>query len=500
MLDRKLRHFARMAIDLGWVALSAPAALVIRENFILAEHRLEAVLPYAVLCVLSASFVFLALRLPQSLWRYVSLGDVLRLGAAIAVALLLALLSTFILNRLEGVARSLPVIQWFLLMSAMVGSRIAVRVYGERRLRQKPPSGATISKPREHVLVVGLGELTELYLRALIEVAPTHFIVEGLVCSEQDLRGRRMRTYEVLGKPEDLSKILDTLEIHGVSIDRIVVTEPFEHFAQPAQEALRDIEQSTAVSVMWLTEALGLREADTGSADIDQQQSENGQTEGRKISSTDIPQYHRVKRALDGVAALMMTVVLFPFLATIALLVAMDVGPPLVFWQKRPGRHGKPIKLFKFRTMRAAHDEQGNRVPDDLRSSAIGRFLRRSWLDELPQLYNILLGEMSFVGPRPLLPIDQPENDTRKARQLVRPGLTGWAQVNGGRDLPPEQKVALDLWYVMNASLWVDIQIVVATLKAMLSTSGGVIERQPNQAGVSLTSAATALEGDRQKS
>jgi lipopolysaccharide/colanic/teichoic acid biosynthesis glycosyltransferase len=149
-----------------------------------------------------------------------------------------------------------------------------------------------------------------------------------------------------------------------------------------------------------------------------------------------------------------------------AVLVAFDIGFPLVFWQQRPGRHGRPFRLFKFRTMRAAHDAGGNRVPDQLRSSNIGDFLRRSRLDELPQLYNILLGEMSFVGPRPLLPVDQPQ--WQKSRLLVRPGLTGWAQVNGGRDVSPEDKAALDIWYIMNASLWLDIVILLRTLVMMV--------------------------------
>src|SRR5262249_10330707 len=128
----------------------------------------------------------------------------------------------------------------------------------------------------------------------------------------------------------------------------------------------------------------------------------------------------------------------------------------------RPGRYGRPFKLFKFRTMGAAHDSNGDRIPDELRLSRIGRFLRRSWLDELPQLYNILVGGMSFVGPRALLPIDQPRGQT--ARLLVRPGLTGWAQINGSRDTSSEDKAACDVWYIMNASLWLDIKILLCTL------------------------------------
>src|SRR5262249_61992957 len=154
-------------------------------------------------------------------------------------------------------------------------------------------------------------------------------------------------------------------------------------------------------------------------------------------------QYHAVKRAIDGIGAIFIILVLTPIFALLVVMVAIDVGFPLMFWQLRPGRHGRRFKLFKFRTMRPAYDTDGRRAPDELRSSSIGKFLRRSRLDELPQIYNILVGEMSFVGPRPLLPVDQPQ--WQNSRLAVRPGLTGWAQIKGGRDIPPEDKLALDV-------------------------------------------------------
>src|SRR5262249_44688585 len=161
--------------------------------------------------------------------------------------------------------------------------------------------------------------------------------------------------------------------------------------------------------------------------------------------------YWRIKRMMDFAGAACLLVVGLPLAVLVAMLVAIDVGLPATFWQERPGFGGSPFKLYKFRTMSAAHDTEGRRVPDQERLSMIGRFLRRARLDELPQLYNILVGEMSFVGPRPLLPVDQ--HPAHAARLLVRPGLTGWAQVIGGREISAEDKTALDVWYVHNASL-----------------------------------------------
>ena len=174
----------------------------------------------------------------------------------------------------------------------------------------------------------------------------------------------------------------------------------------------------------------------------------------------------RLKRVFDLTLAAALMVLMMPVIVLIGLVVAFDVGLPTVFWQQRPGARGRPFKLYKFRTMRSAHDEQGLRIPDDERLSAIGRFLRRTRLDELPQLYNILIGEMSFVGPRPLLPVDQSADFA--ARLMAQPGLTGWAQVKGGREISASDKAALDVWYLRNASLWLDIVILARTVPTIV--------------------------------
>src|SRR5262249_25248622 len=150
----------------------------------------------------------------------------------------------------------------------------------------------------------------------------------------------------------------------------------------------------------------------------------------------------------------------------VGLVVAADVGLPVVFWQQRPGLRGRPFKLYKFRSMGEAHNANGQRKAEAERVSAIGNFLRRTRLDELPQLLNILKGDMSFVGPRPLLPVDQPIDCA--ARLIVRPGLTGWAQIKGGRQISPSDKAALDLWYVKNMSLVLDLEIILGTVPMLI--------------------------------
>jgi len=467
------RRYARQAIDLTWVALSVLLALVIRDNFTLSPRRIEGIVPYALVCVISAAIVFRAAGLQRTLWRYVSLTDVLHVIAAVTVTLLLALLAVFIWNRLEGVPRAVPVIQWLLLVGGLVGSRIAVRLAGER-MRRRNDRRTKPLEDTQHVLIVGVNDITELYLRSVAEFASDSFVVVGILSTgSKQLKGRFLRMHKILSEPENVQRVLAQLEIHGVRVNRIVVTQPFEQLSGAAREALQTVERSSAIKVDWLVESLGLRGAGASSntptldtlpqvagtaPSLAGENSETTETNERVLPA----RYHRLKRMIDAAVALTMLIVLAPFIVLQAVLVAIDVGTPLLFWQWRPGRGGRPVKLYKFRTMRGAHDAAGDRIPDDLRSSVIGRFLRRSHLDELPQLYNILVGEMSFVGPRPLLPVDQPED--RTVRLLVRPGLTGWAQVNGGRYVSAEQKASLDIWYIANASLWLDLRILIRTL------------------------------------
>ncbi len=188
----------------------------------------------------------------------------------------------------------------------------------------------------------------------------------------------------------------------------------------------------------------------------------------------------RLKRALDVIFAVLGLLILSPFLVIIAILVRILLGAPVIFRQQRPGLHEKPFYLYKFRTMTDARDASGTLLPDNARLTAFGRLLRVLSLDELPELFNILRGDMSFVGPRPLLmeylPLYSPE---QHRRHDVIPGLTGWAQVHGRNALDWSSRFALDVWYVDHWSLWLDFRIVLMTLWKVLSREG---ISQPGQA------------------
>ena len=179
------------------------------------------------------------------------------------------------------------------------------------------------------------------------------------------------------------------------------------------------------------------------------------------------------KRILDIVAATAaLLFFMFPLLA-LALLVRLKLGGPVLFVQQRPGRHGKPFKMVKFRTMRDAFDAEGAPLPDAERMTAFGKLLRATSLDELPELWNVLRGDMSLVGPRPLLmEYLTLYSAQQQRRHEVRPGVTGLAQVSGRNALSWEEKFKLDVWYVDNRSLWLDLKIIALTIKKVMVRDG----------------------------
>ncbi len=187
-----------------------------------------------------------------------------------------------------------------------------------------------------------------------------------------------------------------------------------------------------------------------------------------------------LKRGFDSLVALVLLIGLSPLLALLALAVRWKLGRPVLFAQTRPGRYGAPFAFYKFRTMTEARDAAGELLPDAARLTPFGELMRKLSVDELPQLLNVLKGEMSLVGPRPLLMEYLPLYSRQQARRHeVRPGITGWAQVNGRNALAWEERFELDLWYVEHRSFWLDLKIIAMTAWRVLRPQGIA---QPGQA------------------
>ena len=200
-----------------------------------------------------------------------------------------------------------------------------------------------------------------------------------------------------------------------------------------------------------------------------------------------------LKRFLDIIIASIALILLSPLYFYVAHKVKKNLGSPVLFRQVRPGLHGKPFEMIKFRSMKDAVDAQGNPLPDSERLTPFGKMLRSSSLDEMPELWNVIKGDMSIVGPRPLLMEYLPlYNQEQAKRHLVRPGMTGHAQVNGRNAISWEEKFKLDTWYVENQSVWLDFKIMLQTVKKVLAKD------DINEAGEATMTKFTGTQSDQQ--
>lgn len=484
-----MRRFMLLLIDLGLACLASLFSLFVRENFDVGTDRFLAFLPYLVATMAWAAVVFLSFGLNRTIWRFSSRPEYVRIITASTAIVVGAVSLTFAYNRLEGVARALPVLQLLSCQAFLIGARVLHKISHESRQSRK--ASATFlhlaeRETRTTVLIVGITRLTEVYLQAVSDFAAPRISVAGLLGQTSRHVGRLVATHPVLGRPSDIEDILRRLDVHGVVIDCIVIASPFHALGEEDRAVLLRVERSRAIPLQFLTETLGF---DAGREPLSSEPASavNGCARHLELSFEISPaeldaiakrRYWASKRAVDFVAALLLLIVCAPFMAAAGVLVAANVGFPVLFWQQRPGLGGRPFRLYKFRTMKAAHAPDGRRLSDKERVSRLGDLMRRIRFDELPQIFSILRGDMCFIGPRPLLASEQPE--AYRARLLVRPGLTGWAQVVGGRNISPEVKAALDVWYVRNANWTLDLKIALKTIPMLFfgeSISRPLIER-----------------------
>jgi lipopolysaccharide/colanic/teichoic acid biosynthesis glycosyltransferase len=472
-----VRHrFLLTLADLALIALATVGAQLLRDNFEIRSEQLAALLPYLGLTLAISVPMLAAFGLNRSIWRMSAMPDYTRVMGAAILIVTAAVVLGFVSNRLNGVARSLPVIQVGLLAFGLVAVRVLARWRHDRRRPGPKVSrfAPGASEPPETILLVGVNRISELYLRSLAEFAGGQVRVAGLLDPRKRHIGRLVQEHQILGGPEAIERILWDLAVHGIAITRIVVAVAFDTLSPAAQNALLAVERRSSVKLEFFAENIGIvdrSERPRSSADASPGETREDpaafRIEPSEIEALSRRPYWRVKRAMDLAGSMCALVLLAPIMLLVGVLVVFDIGLPIVFWQQRPGVGGHPFRLLKFRTMGNPHAPGGRRISDAERLSLIGHLLRRFRLDELPQLFNVLMGEMSFVGPRPLLPKDQfPALAARLA--IIRPGLTGWAQIKGGRTLTPSDKAALDVWYVRNGSLWIDLAIAAGTLRMIL--------------------------------
>ena len=461
--------FVLLLIDLLIISASTACAIALSPGLHLPIAAASQDLLYGLLTLAVALPMCLAAGLNRTLWRFTSLQDCLRILIALTATLLIATMIAKAFPIMGSIPLSLPALQLIVTAGALIAARAFTRVRRSRRM-QKQSAKAEVHPGREEILVIGISSVAELFLRCVNETGGTRVAVAGLLSETPRHRGRLLRSYPILGRPDELLHILHDLQIHGIHISRIAVAVPFNMLSSLAQQTILKVARDLKVRIDILHDRFGLDEATVPINMNPVLAATDGLRATKPIAIPASPHaqqsYARCKRLFDIATATIAATCLAPFAILTAAIVLVDVGYPFIFWQQRPGARGKPIRVLKFRTMRPAHSPEGRTLSDAERLSAIGQFLRRTRVDELPQIINVLLGDMSIIGPRPLLPIDQSPRFV--ARLEMRPGLTGWAQVNGGRHLTIQDKAALDLWYVMNASFRLDFRILLLTARTIV--------------------------------
>jgi lipopolysaccharide/colanic/teichoic acid biosynthesis glycosyltransferase len=445
--------------DVFWALLSPVLALYLRDPELVFRVDWGVIGYYWVLSSGFALAAFFALRLQDGMTRYFSLNEALDIAEAALFAELMTFVALFTLSRLDGIPRSIPLTHGLLLATGLIAARMVLRVV----LSEEQESLGYGSR-RERIILIGANRLASSFIQLFQAYAPGQQSVIAVLDKDPAMLGRAISGVQVLGAPHELDAIVSEFAIHGVGTDRIVIAGEADFVSPAVLHEVERICKKRQIELSFLPRMMGITERDPTNVKVSSEPAET-----RSSFAPPAP-FLRPKRWIDIVASLTMIVLLFPLLLVASLLVLLDVGRPVLFWQERRGWKGHSFLIYKFRTLGAPFDSAGNPTLAGRRPSAIGRFLRETRIDELPQLVNVLFGEMSLIGPRPLLPEDQPSNTF--VRLSVRPGISGWAQVNGAKLVTKEQKEKLDEWYVHNVSLWLDLRIVVMTIRMVLKGRG----------------------------
>lgn len=449
--------------DAFWALVAPMLALFFRDAYILSY---QGALTTVLYCFLAASFSmvgFLIFRLRDQMAQYFSVHDAIDVVKAVLFAEFMNVIVLFTFTRLEGIPRSTPLIHALVLAAGLIAARTFVRLFHSDGVVAKGQA----SNASEHIIMIGATRLSSLY----IKIVDTYFRGRHKVIGVLDVRprmvGRTISGVRVIGSPHDLKSIIDEFAVHGIQASRIIYGGDGGYLPEFVLEKIERVCDERNIRLDFVSKLIGLDDlsASFHESPLSPAESAASPEESTAPNFASRP-YFQFRRYFDFVAAMAMTIILLPQFVFVSIVALLDVGYPVLFWQQRIGQGGRAFLIYKFRTLRAPFDRFGRPVPEQQRLSWVGALLRRMRLDELPQLLNVLVGDMSLIGPRPLLPEDQPQESD--ARIMVRPGITGWAQVNGGTALTPKEKGALDEWYVHNASLWLDFRIMMMTIRYLM--------------------------------
>lgn len=440
-----VRRYVR-GVDVFSVLAAGPVAMVLRDPSLFSTPQVGSAVAYCLIGSGAGLLMVIVFHLGKSLHDHLSVREVRSVVAASLAATALAAIADFSLDRLNYVPRSLPLIQLFVLCSLMLGGRAIA-------MRRSGFSGGRVKNYllESHTLLVGANDFAFSYLKMLDAFDIDRTNIVAILDQNPRLFGRALLSHPIIGPPSAIARVVREYKVHGVDITRVLICENRPKEREDGEIA--ECCESAGVARTYLSDVVGFQ--------LEEPMQEYEESAGERDNN-----YQFLKRTIDLSASVAIAIAISPVAMVIALGVLIDLGWPIIFWQKRLGYRGRPFLIYKFRTLRAPYDRLGNFVEESQRASRFGSFLRRLRFDELPQLWNVFTGDMSFVGPRPLLPIDQPKES--QLRLQMKPGVTGWAQINGGRQNTVEKKGVLDEWYVRNASVWLDIRIILRTVGTVL--------------------------------
>ena len=343
-----------------------------------------------------------AFKLQDGITRYFSVHEALDIAEAVLFAELTTFVVLFTVTRLDGIPRSIPLIHGPLLAIGLVAARIVMRGLLSTNDESKQFRGRS-----QRTIIIGANRFATEFVRMLQAYAPQQKPVVAILDDEATKIGQTISGVRVLGKPLELEAIVTEFAIHGVTVDRLVIAGENDLVTPAVMHELEQVCRKRRIDLCFLPRMLGLTEWTESTTAVLSEAAP-------QPASVPLRPYFRFKRLLDTIGSIILIVILFPVLLIASLLVLWDVGRPLFFWQERLGWKGRTFLIYKFRTLKAPFDSHGRFASGDRPPSAIGQFLRATRVDELPQLLNVVLGDMSVIGPRPLLPEDQPANATMR--------------------------------------------------------------------------------------
>ena len=448
-IDRPWLNLGKL--DLLWGCLSPVLALLIRDGAAFSEGHLEGSLVYVGVSAVTTGLSFIRFRVSQRVSGFFSVHDAVAIFWASAVGLISAVLVCFLWNCLDAIPRSVPVLHFIVLTSGNIAARL-FRYY--RRSQRDRPAATAVDV--ENLILVGVSNLAWYYIQIIDDLMPDIYHIVAILDDRRKLQGRYIHGYAVAGRVSDIEAVIAEYAVHGIKIHRIILGVTRQDLGDAKYDKILSAAQKFNFEIADLVDQLGLRSL------------------GRPGAAEMVPQapvqeerafFWQMKRLFDLTVATTVLLLSLPAALIIAPLVALDCGLPVYFWQMRVGRNGKRIAVYKFRTLKAPYSRKGESISEDERMSWFGVALRRTHFDELPQLISVMRGNMSLIGPRPLLPVDLSLKPA--LRFAVRPGITGWAQINGGTLISAEEKNALDEWYIRHASFGLECKIILGTLRAL---------------------------------